>query len=139
MSGKSRIGGGSEDSSLCENAAAIRVLVWLQQGRSDLVISSTEAEVLNVNRIEDKSALLPLAYLSVGNYSMAEKRIDLNKNYHAEILDVSIKIKNTFKIFDPECEKKIFWLVENIYDIDTREEVFRCYKSISDEFRYCIT
>lgn len=68
-----RIIEGSGDNGLCENAVAIRSIVWLQQGRANPIIESMEKEVMDSNRPGDKGALLTMAYLSVGNASMAEK------------------------------------------------------------------
>lgn len=103
-----RIIEGCEDSGLCENAAAIRVLVWLQQGRSDLVIDSMEAEVLDVNRIGDKSTLLPIAYLSVGNYSMAEKssQIGIYRNL-MELVNNCILLLRSNREDEEYCRKVI--------------------------------
>ncbi|MDO5293957.1 MAG: helix-turn-helix transcriptional regulator [bacterium] len=81
----------AEDSALCENTRSVRALIWLQQNRADLVIEYMEKDVMDVNRIGDQSTLLPLAYLTVGKVTMAEKssQIGLYRNL-MELLNNSI-------------------------------------------------
>jgi transcriptional regulator with XRE-family HTH domain len=77
-----RVEEGSSDAAQRENASSIRGLIWLQQGRSDLLIESMEKDVLDINRVGDKGSLLTMAYLSSGKLDMAEKssQIGLYRN-----------------------------------------------------------
>ncbi|MDD4370191.1 MAG: helix-turn-helix transcriptional regulator [Anaerostipes sp.] len=114
-----RIIEGSETGSLCENATAIRCIVWLQQGRGEVIIESMEKEVLDVNRIGDKGIFLPMAYLSLGNFFMAEKssQIGMYRNL-MELMNHSMYLLISTKGEETYCK-------EILYRMDKLIEVFQ--------------
>lgn len=62
-----------QDVGICNNVTALKGMLNLQLGRADLVIGELEEETLDVNLVEDKGALLTIAYLMAGKLQQAEK------------------------------------------------------------------
>ncbi|SHJ58314.1 helix-turn-helix domain-containing protein [Hespellia stercorisuis] len=63
----------SDNGGIRENVSAFRRMIWLQTGRPQLVIEELEQETMDVNRVGDRGAMLPMAYMYTGNIAMAEK------------------------------------------------------------------
>lgn len=63
----------SEQVELCSNAENLKSMLMLQCGRTEEVIENLEEEVMSVNHVEGKGALLTMAYLLAGQNEQGKK------------------------------------------------------------------